>query len=179
MPYTAADFLDARGLSLRQPYSDLIALGAKRVETRSRDIGARPGTTVAIHAGLKTFRDHECPVAWDRWRGIVGRQVAPGGLGCILAVARVSAVLRVVRDFPRHEFATVRGDALCLGDAMGGDRRASDEVALGDWSEGRFLIVLSDVVRLRGAVPCKGSLGLFRLKPEVVEAVRAQVLEAT
>lgn len=175
MTYSATDLLGLRGLSLRQPYADLVALGAKRVETRGRDIGAQPGQVVAIHASLKAFSLDEWPAAWTAHHHASRGELVP--LRRIVAVARVAAVhwtSTVFRAGLMHPcYPKRRGDADALDRAC--DGRWLEEIAVGDWSEGRFLIVLRDVVRLREPVPCRGSLGLWRVPEGPRDVVRAQV----
>lgn len=181
MTYSSADFVDLRGLSLRQPYADLVALGAKRVETRGRDIGAQPGQVVAIHASLKCFAHDAAPAAWRiRTALAVDENTKYMRHGDIVAVARVAAVhwtSTLFRAGLMHPcYPMRRGDADALDRAC--DGRWMEEIAVGDWSEGRSLIVLRDVVRLREPVPCRGMLGLWRVPGDVRDAVLTETARA-
>jgi activating signal cointegrator 1 len=128
-------------LTIQQPWASLIAVGAKKFETRSWPPNHRG--TLAIHAGLRRAR-HE------RANGPVTRAaLAAAGIedpegqlprGRVIAVTRLVAV---------HRTEDVRP---ILG---------WDQLALGDYADGRFAWELELVRRLEEPVPARGRLGLW------------------
>lgn len=126
-----------KALTLTQPWAQLVALGLKRVETRSWRTNYRG--PFAIHAA-KGMPHEAWEFAMDEMS--LGVAVAPSKLprGAIVARARLVDVVPVedVRD-------TIS------------DR----EHAYGDYSDGRFAWLLEDVRVLGVPVECRGSLGLW------------------
>jgi hypothetical protein len=52
---------------------------------------------------------------------------------------------------------------------------SSREIALGDYSEGRYAWAIRNVRRLRNPVPCKGAQGLWTVPAEIEALVLEQV----
>lgn len=130
-----------RALTLTQPWATLVAIGAKRIETRSWSTGYRG--PVAIHAakGFPAWARQTCaeePFASAlRAAGITGPSQLP--LGAVVATA-------VIEDVLHTEAVTWVQE---------------DERAFGDYEDGRFAWFLRDVVRLPKPVPARGALGLW------------------
>ena len=137
-----------RGLTIRQPWASLIALGHKRIETRSWS--TRHRELVAIHAAKGFSRDQREFAGVER---ALGRLPSRIPRGAIIAVARISDVT------PTHEVASL---------ISGLERH------LGDYSDGRFAWALEDVRPLKEPIPCRGALSLWRLP----HGVRRQLAEA-
>jgi activating signal cointegrator 1 len=163
---------EIRGLSLRQPHASLVALGEKRIETRSFARKYRGAVAIASSAAWnRTARIQaaEAPsftAAWRRHRGLVD-DVDDLPLGMILAVARIvdyvptETIVAANTDFgPRSR--------LCLGDFRGG----RSERAFGDYGPNRFGWLLADVHRVREPVPCKGRLGLWKIDSVTLRLLR-------
>lgn len=137
-----------RAITLRQPWASLIALGAKRIETRSWRTSYRGW--LAIHAA-KTFLAPEralCEQEYFRAALLADESLDParplaGQLprGCILAVARLD-------------------DCLPTG---GIQLPGEPERSFGDYTPGRFAWYLSQVQRLPQPIPARGALGLWRV----------------
>lgn len=132
-----------KALSVLQPWASLLAHGAKRFETRWKATAHRG--PIAIHAsasdrGLAACADPGLARAL-RHAGIDASALP---LGAVLATGVLSRVL------PAGEAA----------------RRASwQELALGDFSDGRFAWEISGVVLLAAPVPAKGRLWLWPWEP--------------
>lgn len=139
-----------RGLSLTQPWAQLVADGRKGWETRGWTTGYRG--LVAIHAtGRMTADDVEFAVE----QGYNPRALP---LGAIVAVARIAGVLeasvaeRTIRDtMPEAD--------------------AERELAVGDFSPGRYAWELADV-RAVPAIPIRGALGLWDVPSDIVIRLR-------
>jgi len=162
-------------LSLTQPWATLIAIGAKRIETRSWSTKYRG--LMAIHAakGFPVEAQQACEGssfvrALDGGRSSaryytpphVGSRRFDGGLplGQIIATARLLDV-RPTKPYDDDEAF-----------------RATDECAFGDYSAGRFAWVFDDVTALAVPIPCKGALSLWDVPAGIYEAIAPQLLLA-
>jgi hypothetical protein len=157
-PATAAslDGVPERALSLTQPWASLVALGAKRIETRSWFTAFRG--PVAIHAS-KLFP----PGCREHCLDEPFLSALDGARAEALPRGRIVAVARLVECF---RF----GD-----DPLAGRACAEHEGDFGDYSPGRFGLVLADVVALPEPIPARGMLGLWALNDELRAAVAAQI----
>jgi hypothetical protein len=159
---------DIRGLSLTQPWATLIALGVKRVETRSWRTHYRG--PILVHAARSMPVDRGQALSFGRWVvdrdpsgslwlsnrdtvfGIRSAQALP--ISAVLAVVDVVDV--VSTDDPALEIHP-------------------DEHALGDYSPGRFAWVLDNLRPLAFPVPAAGRLGLWRPDSKLVAAVERAI----
>jgi hypothetical protein len=145
-----------RCLSLSQPWASLVAIGAKRIETRSwRTTSIGP---LAIHAAKALPRataDHagSSPVCWETLRA-AGLSPETLPRGAVIAVCRLIACIRTdeLRD------AAHAGQRCNV--AVG-----AHEQAFGDYSPGRWAWVLTDIAPLPEPIPAKGALGLWTWQP--------------
>jgi len=145
-----------RGLTLLQPWAGLVALGDKRVETRSWRNPYRE--LVAIHAGRGGIT--EPLLASVLGSACYGATSAPPVVhlrGCVVAVARIADMVPTIE-------AIARGLVV----------PESTEHALGDYSPGRWAWLLEDVRPLDNPVPCRGLQGLWPLPHDVERAVRTE-----
>ena len=134
-------------LSLTQPWASLVAIGAKRYETRSWRT-QWPGFPLAIHAAkgfpsqAKKFAELQCGTLQQG--GYVDQQdifdVNRLERGAIIAVCWLAACYRT---------EDIR------------DRLTKQELAFGDYSDGRWAWELTDVRRLTTPIPARGALGLW------------------
>ncbi len=141
-----------KALSVRQPYATLLAIGAKRVETRSwAPQGLAPGEWLAVHAAKDWWRGGLALASREPFASALElgyRQgllptLEPGGLprSCILAI------VRFVRAIPADGPAAV---AL-----------APVERAFGIYGPGRWGWVFDSARPLREPIPARGALGLW------------------
>ena len=164
-----------KALSLMQPWATLIAIGAKRIETRSWSSPFRG--RIAIHASKgfprdcrelcrqEPFRsalerggipfDASAPEHWYHVPYYRLRDIKNMPLGAIVALATLTAI-------ERTENITAMSQGLL-----------SHEIEFGDYSPGRFGWVLADVVRLPTPIPAKGALGLWTVPPQILEQICA------
>jgi len=142
-----------RGLTLTQPWASLVAVGAKRIETRSWSTPYRG--PLAIHAakGLSSVGGavglHALVSRWPFSEKVYAEALP---LGAIVA----TAVLRDIWTTERIAAELERRVAL-------GSADAEFELGFGDYSSGRFGWILGDVEPLPEPIPCKGSLGLWNV----------------
>lgn len=145
-----------KALTLTQPWATLVAIGAKRIETRSWSTGYEG--SLAIHAA-KGFPED---ARMDCIGGAIQDALDAAGFdegnlprGVIVATARL------VRVLPIYSFATIRTQVreYC------GVHINSDEEAFGDYSPRRFAWVFTDIVRIEPPIAAKGALGLWEWNP--------------
>lgn len=161
-----------KALSLTQPWATLVAIGAKRVETRSWRTSYRG--PVAIHAaqGFPGWAQNEC-----LGEPFMGRLMVAGfshtrelPRGAMVAVAAISGVYRIPPDLWEPDPAAPDGFWERIV--------TTDEHDFGDYAPGRYAWQLTRVQALPQPVPCKGALGLWALPPDVYEQVKAACPEA-
>lgn len=162
-----------KALTLTQPWATLVAIGAKRIETRNWSTGYRG--ELAIHAA-KGFprRARDCcnltffSRVLEQVPGVDYRANPPqhwyhvhqptyrGGLplGAIVAVARLAFVVST-----EHHTLDPRWPL------------TETERAFGDYSSGRSAWLLADVERLVEPIPCRGMLGLWTMDEELERRV--------
>lgn len=152
-----------RILTLWEPWATLMALGEKRIETRSWATKYRG--PLAIHAakgGLskdelrriclgetcleKHFHDALSDATFHR--------------GHIVAVVNLAYCVPVAKIFST--------------DALKGIWLPPKEEAFGDYSNGRHAWMTDNLFRLPEPIPYKGSQGLGTLPPDVIEQIKAQ-----
>ena len=129
-----------KAITLTQPWATLVAIGAKRIETRSWRTSHRG--PLAIHAakGMPDWAKDICNEEPFRSvllaAGIAGVCDLPRG--CVIATASLIGCLTTEQSFPSEQ-----------------------EEAFGDYGPGRFAWWLDNVVPLPAPIPAKGSLGLW------------------
>ena len=150
-----------KALPLWQPWATLVAIGAKRVETRAyppERLGLYRGQRIAIHA-TKTeselgvcAREPFLSVLKDAGLRIpLGPQSFP--LGGIVA----TAVLDRAAEITPESAARL-------------EREKPQEFAFGDYTPGRWAWVLRDVTEVDPFVPVRGSQGTFDVPDNLLGA---------
>ncbi len=143
-----------KAISLTQPWATLVAIGAKKIETRSWYTVYRG--PIAIHAAKgfpKWAKDLACCALFSSY---LGRGGFPGWkhlpLGSVVATARL-VTCRLVVDTQQ-----------ALGPCADTSRMLppqEPERSFGDYTTGRFAWILDEVKPLAEPVPVKGALGLW------------------
>lgn len=158
-----------KAISLWQPWASAVALGTKRVETRSWSTGYRG--PLAIHAAktrhgvdIATFSEHggpDCPGLYAVWKKAlsVPPTVRLQDWFCTMPYGAIVAVCRLA-DVREVE------DVLESG-AVG---RSGFEFALGNYSAGRFAWMLDRVQPLAQSIPFRGRQQLFDVPDELLAA---------
>jgi hypothetical protein len=144
-----------KALTLWQPWAQLIAVGAKKVETRSWRPPASLGRLVICSAkrSLRVETDVADAAAKNRIYAALARHSGPlryGAALCVVTVISVQHVLPLTRTL------------------------SEDELAFGDYSRGRFGWVLGDLRAFARPFPVCGRQGLFDVPDYLVaEALAA------
>lgn len=148
-------------LSLWEPWATLMAIWAKRVETRSWSTTYRGW--LAIHAskgGLSKSLLRDCLDEPAFRLALSGERLSPG---CIVAVVKLVdccptesrlCLPGVFRDYPELD--------------------TPQERAFGDFSEGRWAWVTEDLFRLASPIPFKGRQGLVDVPQETIVEICRQ-----
>lgn len=144
-------------LTITQPWATLIAVGAKKIETRSWFTYYRG--PLAIHAA-KGFPDY----AWmachqEPFYSVLAEKTAilrPEGLprSEIVATCELVDVVKVGKTMPSPITTFYKGEEYIFD-------LNQNELAFGDYSEGRYLWLLANIKPLEPTVPAKGKLGLW------------------
>lgn len=160
-----------RGLSLTQPWATLVAVGAKRIETRDWTTGYRG--PLAIHASKAFPGDcralcNEEPFfralnplngrrRYEDWYSLP--------LGAIVAVVWLDGIIRCPTDQPGivcgYQFPP-----------------PEPEASFGNYEPGRYAWRLDGVVALPVPITCRGALGLWTLPSEIEARLPAPAVGA-
>lgn len=150
-------------ISLWEPWATLMAIGAKRIETRSWQTSYRGW--LAIHAskgGLAKAQMRDIMSDPMFSEALAGVELSPGH---IVAVAELRACIPT--DLLLNRSHSTYGDML-----------TQSEEAFGDYHEGRFGWVTLKLFRLPRPIPYKASQGLCDVRPDALEEIRRQWREA-
>jgi len=141
-----------RALTLTQPWATLIAIGAKKVETRSWPTAYRG--PLAIHAAKGFPGWAKAYIYDDRFvhvlqaAGFTHWKQLP--LGMVLCTCRLVGTFRTERG----------AQATLLADPL-----SEQERAFGDYTPGRWAWNLADVQPFASPIPATGALGLWEWEP--------------
>lgn len=155
-------------ISVLQPWASLIAIGAKRIETRSWQTTFRG--PLAIHASKKRPpRQGDLP--WDTFSTITNAITKALGcwdckwsnipLGCVIATCRLVNCIKI-NPFLSGQYCFISSAGIKY-------ELSQNEYAFGDYTPGRYAWILEDVKLLPEPIPAKGMQGLWEWKetPEV------------
>ena len=145
-----------KALTLTQPWATLVAIKAKRIETRSWNTAYRG--LIAIHAAKgypKWAKEtcHELPFC-----DVLAQYLPHLPLGCIVATCRLVSVLPT-RELQSNGIIPMDESANCPDFEM-----TDQERAFGDYEPGRFAWLLADIRAVRRPIPVKGALGLWEFQ---------------
>lgn len=163
-----------RALSLTQPWASLVAVGAKRTETRSWRTSYRG--LLAIHASKQFLAVNRRLAMQEPFIGFLREnragQFYPWEVVDQLPLGAIAAVADLVDCVSTYAVKVGRGSVPNPGLTL-----SDQERAFGDYSPGRFAWMLTKVRRLQTPIPCKGALRLWELPAEVERQVREQIGE--
>jgi hypothetical protein len=149
-----------KAITILQPYAQLIAVGAKRYETRGWRANYRG--RIAIHAGKKAVpgAPQDCSDALVSRYGFSSAEMQEGKmpLGAVIATADLVECWRVIRR--NGEYAELKRSPAPSG-YQPYARIGGAELLFGDWEPGRYAWELTDVEPLPRPIPAKGRQGLW------------------
>ena len=138
-----------RALTITQPWATLVAIGAKRFETRSWRTNYRG--PLVIHAAIGFPK---------RAAELCSREP--------FTTALARAGILSPTDLPRGAFlATCRLIDCIPTEQAVGNLPSEYELAFGDYSPGRWAWHLTDVTRLAVPIPARGALGLWLVPADI------------
>lgn len=179
-----------RAISLWQPWSQLVAVGAKTVETRGKSTPYRG--PLAIHAAKRKPEWSEdektrqkidtalmtagyCSSKDYGRRGLDRTMISINAERHGLPLGAIVATCELVDcvEMTRHKFLDI--DFLSLGDAwddriyddLHSRETFRDEFYFGNYAAGRFAWILKDIRKLEKPIPCVGRQWLFEWTPPV------------
>lgn len=165
-----------KALSLWQPWATAIALGSKRIETRSWKTDYRG--PLAIHAAKRCVKKEMNDLCFEgEWIGALHleSEVFPGehridlDRFLLMPFGSIVAICRLVDCKETEEIDGIE-------DLRGGDHQSFRwcEEDLGDFSPGRFGWILEDIRQLVNPISYRGQQGLFDvvLTPEQFHGMR-------
>lgn len=152
-------------ISLWEPWATLMAIGAKRIETRSWQTSYRGW--LAIHAsknGLAKAQLRECLSDPFFAAALAGVDLMPG---YIVAVVNLADCCPMV-------------DTICLAGVFSDypELNTEQERAFGDYHPERWAWVTDNLFRLLHPIPYKASQGLCDVQPEALAEIRRQWKES-
>ena len=139
-----------KALTLMQPWATLIAIGAKRIETRSWSTQHRG--PLAIHASARFPRNLKA-LCCDH----------PQIMDALLNAHPGRNILQIVKELPL-------GKVICTCELLAVKPTSyildvpavtSNEYAFGNYESGRYMWFLNNVKSLQEPVPAKGMLGVW------------------
>lgn len=153
-----------KALTLTQPWATLVAIGAKRIETRGWKTNYRG--PLAIHAALDKYNDEYLLQRLEPFysalttAGIVSRLQVP--LGGVVATCQLVSVVetRQLLARPVYEWEGPGG-------RMYNYELTDTERVFGDYTPGRYAWLLDDVYKMSVPVMARGALGLWEWTPTV------------
>jgi hypothetical protein len=168
-----------KALTLTQPWATAVALGSKRVETRSWPTSYRG--EIAIHAakgGCSKYDLIDVTSSWT-WCGALmslGLRMGNGfDLEAALPFGKIVAVANLVDcrrtdDFTQSEIDTRR---FPTGESV--EIYSWTERMMGNFSLGRFGFVLENVRSIPSPIAVRGMLGLWNVPADVAHSVSEQL----
>ncbi|OAN53857.1 hypothetical protein A6A04_13270 [Paramagnetospirillum marisnigri] len=154
-----------RAITLHQPWASLIAIGAKKFETRSFPPPSKLiGQRIAIHAAVRKccLDDLELDVeSAEMISDALGKSawnhtLPHGAVVCTAVLAGAYKVASLVEDEAGGTIALFDLNATLKGSPFSS---SLDVDPFGDYSVGRWCWLLKDVQRLPEPVPAKGKQG--------------------
>lgn len=164
-------------LSLTQPWATLVAIGAKKIETRSFQRSYRG--PLAIHAaeGLGPVGGKKGLLSLIETAPFRSVLVDAGGYaGAIpMPFGAIVAVCELVDCVPTANTGKPGGPLTTWRSGEHWWLLTDQERAFGDYSPGRYAWLLTNIRALPEPIPAKGALGLWELDPVIEQAVTQQL----
>jgi activating signal cointegrator 1 len=166
-----------KAITITQPWATLVAIGAKRIETRSWSTNYRG--PLAIHAagyrkgGAKAHKalcgtEPFCSVlnaackahydALDKSRGVL-RAMAESSF---MPMGAIVAMCELVDCIPTNLWGQITHGTQIWQVPPG---NMSREYSFGDYTPGRYAWLLDNIKPLPKPIPCKGALSLWEWQP--------------
>lgn len=150
-----------KGVTIHQPFATAIALGAKRIETRSWRTNYRG--PIAIHAGKRRrIRELREMQGQPHWQAALSRYfdfTEDLPFGAFVATAYLQLCIPVEKVDP----------SMLVEIRHSPTGRPWDERDLGNYSPGRYCWILDNVLPLPEPIPHRGQQGLWTVAEGVLD----------
>ncbi len=165
-----------KALTLWQPWASLVALGEKKIETRSWSTTYRG--VLAIHAAKAFTGEHMELCSKQPFLTALKPALAQYRIpfhfprGSIVAVCELSdclAILSEERYLVPPEYTDHRHRVLLPPH--------DPEFSFGDYTPGRFAWILSNIRALERPIPCRGYQQLWSVPAHIASSIAAQIKE--
>lgn len=158
-------------LSLWEPWATLMALGAKRIETRSWSTSYRGWLAIQASKGGLSREDLRMQCLDPVFYKALGfeTQVQPLNWREAFPFGKIVAVV-YLRACSRTQWLREPAGA----EVIGADLMTEQEQEFGDYSDGRYGWVTDSLFRLPEPLPFKAKQGLADVPADVVEQIRGQ-----
>lgn len=150
-----------KAITLTQPWATLVAIGAKRLETRSWHTAYRG--SLAIHAAKALPRQARDLALTEPFYGALWRGGFPWGaselpFGCVIATCELFTCSRVTAERHWRAFENYPDGGFWLPPD-------EPELAFGDYRPGRWAWALTNIQMLPEPVPARGLQMLWEWTP--------------
>ena len=157
-------------ISLWQPWASAIALGSKRIETRSWSTNYRG--PLAIHAAKRWTREEDELIHFYYWMGAMGLPYGVQGRQekwDSLPKGAIVATCNLVDCRPTGSFRLeeIEKTIYCPADPRS-EEYSWTERLMGNFELGRFGWVLDDIKPVPEPIPFKGAQGFFDVPDELL-----------
>lgn len=150
-----------KAITLTQPWATLVAIGAKRIETRGWQTNYRG--PLAIHAAKGLGPVGGMAGLWDLCEGEPFHSILrPVGLPTILVRGAIVATCELIGCVPTEYIKQVKIIRLTGYDEW---LWTENEKAFGDYAPGRYAWLLANIRALPEPIPAKGALSLWEWAP--------------
>lgn len=162
-----------KALSLLQPWATLVAIGAKRVETRSWPTHHRGALAICAS---KKFRDADRFLCLeDPFRHTLANALYDGDVDimrrCVLHDETVELNGKVYMPLPAGCVVANTVVRACMPALIVMEEVDPKERAFGWYAADRFAWLLDDTIQVQGRYPVRGMPGLYDLPAEIARAV--------
>lgn len=171
-----------KGITLWQPWAQLVAIEAKQIETRSWSTDYRG--VLAIHASKNTdwlsickdkpFREALADADWNIGHSEYKRYVSNWmvkpllfPLGAVIAVCEIVACVEIPASARRFPIGKGKLNQLIPPDPP--------EARFGDYRPGRFAWILGNIQALNEPIPCRGYQQLWDVPQGILNQIEAQL----
>lgn len=154
-------------ISLWEPWATLMAIGAKKIETRSWSTPFRGWLAIHASKGGLSKRDlADCLAEPSFAKALRDVPISPGKIVAVVRLVDCRPTVDMIAD-PAFPSAFRRYPGL----------DTPQERAFGDFTEGRWGWVTEAGFRLPDPIPFRASQGLCEVPPSIVDAIRRQWME--
>jgi hypothetical protein len=156
-----------KAISLLQPWASLVAIGAKKIETRSWPTSFRGKLAIHASKGFPKWSRELCPefaklLGIKDYKGswLYYLEYGVGPFGKVIATCNLVDCIKILHVDKYHIFT---------GNNLANNRSISvvgtEELSFGDYTPGRYAWLLEDVKPLPEPIPAKGHQGLWEWEP--------------